>query len=346
MIGPKFSDGKCRATQTAGIKPPKIQLAIKASTKLLLRSEKTEHQSRATSRPIPPTMAPTRLAAPPTCLSCLRRLALPSPSAFPSLRPLAQQQTRGVKMTKAEQEDLQGIPVRLLHDMNGFGRKDSIIRVKAGRMRNQWFPKAQAEYMTKQRFKELGLTEAAIGVRDRSFGIRLLADEKAETATPTKRFVKKSPAKEVLTLSSQETLSLLTTHVPSTLTFVRKPIQQISPPPAPDVEPAPVRSPSLARHALTSTEAVVPEAVPAEPAAVAIFGSVSALDVLAVIKERLLELDPVRGGRIALEAEGIEIRGLEKGEDRIKHLGTFEVYISVSKDLDPIKLAVNVVAEE
>lgn len=148
-------------------------------------------------------MAPAHLARPPTCLSCLRRLAQPAPSSFLSLS-LVQQQSRGVRTTKAEEEDLQGIPVRLLQDIQGFGRKrmlsfllprfspsrvrvvdtykagektDAIIRVKPGRMRNYWFPKAQAEYMTRQRFKELGLTEAAIGVRDRTFGIKLVIDE-------------------------------------------------------------------------------------------------------------------------------------------------------------------------
>jgi hypothetical protein len=48
-------------------------------------------------------------------------------------------------------------------------------------MRNIWFPKGAAEYMTKQRFTELGLSEAAIGVRDRTFGTQLLLDEEPGT---------------------------------------------------------------------------------------------------------------------------------------------------------------------
>jgi len=40
-------------------------------------------------------------------------------------------------------------------------------------MRNIWFPKGVAEYMTKKRFEELGLTEAAIGARDRNFGSKI-----------------------------------------------------------------------------------------------------------------------------------------------------------------------------
>lgn len=65
-------------------------------------------------------------------------------------------------------------------------------------MRNIWFPKGAAEYMTKQRFTELGLSEAAIGVRDRTFGTQLVLEE--ETGTPTVS-ASKSKRKEVLTLS-------------------------------------------------------------------------------------------------------------------------------------------------
>ena len=38
-------------------------------------------------------------------------------------------------------------------------------------MRNEWFPKNKAEYMTPTRFQELGLTRDAIGEVDRSFVI-------------------------------------------------------------------------------------------------------------------------------------------------------------------------------
>ncbi|KAI0152081.1 hypothetical protein F4776DRAFT_600071 [Hypoxylon sp. NC0597] len=289
-------------------------------------------------------MAPTHLVRPPTCLSCLRRLAQPAPSSFLSLS-LVQQQSRGVRTTKAEEEDLQGIPVRLLQDIQGFGRKHAIIRVKPGRMRNYWFPKAQAEYMTRQRFKELGLTEAAIGVRDRTFGTKLVIEEADDGK---KLLVEDGPPgtmkskKDTLTLPPEETLSLLQTILPSTLTFVRKPIPAVAAPASP-------RSPSLAANAAASTESSSSATAPADstsagPAPVAIFGSVSTNDILGVIREKLLEADPSRGGRIALEAEGIEIQGLE-GEDRIKHLGTFEVLISASKDLEPVRREIKVVAE-
>ncbi|XDG09688.1 hypothetical protein ABKA04_009303 [Annulohypoxylon sp. FPYF3050] len=289
-------------------------------------------------------MASTRLSAPPTCLSCLRRLAQPSPSTF-SLRPLAQQQTRGAKMTKAEQEDTQGIPVRLLRSMPGFGPEDAIIRVKPGRMRNMWFPKGQAEYMTKKRFQELGLTEAAIGTRDRTYGAPKIQEEDADRASKKNVRERKSPAKETLVLSPKESLTLIQTHIPDTLTFTRKPIPAAPVQAEPDSAPTPIRSPSLSRHAVTSVATPPPEVEPSKPTETAIFGSVSALDILTVIKERLIESDPDKGGRIALDESGIMIWGLGEDEDRIKHLGTFKVSISVGAEFQSFKLDVEVVAE-
>ncbi|OTB15940.1 hypothetical protein K445DRAFT_317563 [Daldinia sp. EC12] len=306
-------------------------------------------------------MAPARLIRPPTCLDCLRRLAHSSSPASaaaaaspPSFLAL---QTRGAKSsTKAEEEDLQGIPVRLLQDIQGFGRKHAIIRVKPGRMRNYWFPKAQAEYMTRQRFQELGLTEAAIGVRDRSFGNKLVIDPDGVLAQEGPAETRKSK-KDTLTLPPGETRTLLETLLPPILTFARKPIPNVSAPSSSEYKPAPApapvpRSPSLAPNAAASAAAAAargetPAAPPKaeEPTTVPIFGSVSINDILAVIRERLLEADPTQGGRVALEAESVEIRGLE-GEDRIKHLGTFDVVISAGKGLDPVVRQVQVVPDE
>lgn len=114
-----------------------------------------------------------------TTTTTMSNLMLPvrGPAAFPA-QVVRQKRT----MTRAEEEDLQGIPVRLLRDIKGFGRRHAIIRVKPGRMRNVWHHKGQAEYMTKERFAELGLTEASIGVRDRSFGTQLLVADDDKTA--------------------------------------------------------------------------------------------------------------------------------------------------------------------
>lgn len=96
-------------------------------------------------------------------------------------------------------------------------------------MRNYWFPKYQAEYMTAQRFKEMGLTEAAIGVRDRTFGTKLVLDhgdnnnnnnKKAETDDPSSSREPKKPKKETMLLP----VSLfLRTHTPSNIIITMLP---------------------------------------------------------------------------------------------------------------------------
>ncbi|GAP90273.1 putative fructose-bisphosphate aldolase protein [Rosellinia necatrix] len=280
----------------------------------------------------------------PTCLSCLRRLTQQQQQQQPSaLSPLSWIQAR-TKTTKAELEDLQGLPVRLLRDMPGYGRKHAIIRVKGGRMRNIWFPKGAAEYMTRVRFAELGLTEAAIGVRDRTFGTRLVLDEEQDGTKSDSK--KKERRKEVLTMPAEETLTLLEELLPHALVFARRPVVTTPPPP-----PQP-RSPSLAANAATSVDAPEFPGGGGAGAVTPIFGSVSRGDILAMIKDQLAA-NP-QGSRITLEADSLELLGLDPehdGENRIKRLGTFEVRISPGpgpdgSNLGPVSRKVEVVPGE
>jgi hypothetical protein len=140
----------------------------------------------------------------------------------------------------------------------------------------------------------------------------------------------------------EESRTLLDELLPETLTFSRKPIAVL----AADPEPVVHRSPSLAANAATSPQAT--SGTSAEPAASAvdttsIFGSVSATDILTRIREALLA--DRNGSRVALEAEGITIVGLEEGEDRIKHLGRWEVDVVTGKGIEPVRRIVEVVAE-
>ncbi|KAI1170758.1 hypothetical protein F4777DRAFT_583596 [Nemania sp. FL0916] len=312
-------------------------------------------------------MATPRLAQYPTCLSCLRRLARPSfaPAVSNSLSwTQTQTQTRS-KVTKAELEDLQGIPVRLLRDIPRFGRKHAIIRVKAGRMRNIWFPKAAAEYMTRKRFTEMGLTEAAIGTRDRSFGVLQLIDEKEQKKLDEEMITTedggKAKRKNPLALPPEEARELLTTLLPKTLIFTRKPVTlpPAPTPAAPPPEPVVPRSPSLAANAATSTAAPLPEQEqPQAPTVTPIYGSVSLNHILAIIKEKLVADDPEgqgQGARVVLEPEALELTGLDPehdGENRIKRLGTFGLRISFldpatdGTKLEPVDFVVEVVAGE
>ncbi|KAK8131679.1 hypothetical protein PG984_008117 [Apiospora sp. TS-2023a] len=246
-------------------------------------------------------------------------------------------------MTKAEEEDLQGIPVRLLRDIIGFGRKHAIIRVKPGRMRNVWHHKGLAEYMTKARFAELGVTEAAIGVRDRTFGTQMLVEDESaadgkggKSGSGGSNQNKKNNAmlEGGRTQSPEETRALFDQIIPEVLTFARKTITTPE-----SAEPVVPRSPALAANAVTSTNTE-------EPAAPAIFGSVTANDILEIA---IAGAQAVRPGTVlsgALQARDIVILGLEEGEDRIKHIGRFEIEVRAGGDeVPPLRRIVEVVPE-
>ncbi|KAH7026666.1 uncharacterized protein B0I36DRAFT_366200 [Microdochium trichocladiopsis] len=330
---------------------------------------------------------PRMTARAPACLSCLRRVTLQQASTstttatMPAVMTMVmrgsvatqQQQQRG-KATKAELEDLQGIPVRLLEDIVGFGKKDTIMRVKAGRMRNYWFPRGRAEYMTKQRFREMGLTEAAIGVRDRTFGQprSVLAAMESSSRDANVAAVEAMEAdavaarkkKQALTMPPEQVHDLLKALLPPVLTFERKPIAVPTPTsPAAAAEQAASlrRSPLIASNAVLSEEdekaAAQATAPTPPPGPIAIFGSVSTQDILARAAEILAAAaaatatdgDLGGGSRVAAatlgDVHGVAIRGLEEGEDRIKRIGVFEVEIVVAKGLEPIVREVDVVPE-
>lgn len=142
----------------------------------------------------------------------------------------------------------------------------------------------------------------------------------------------------VLTLVTQQqpekAHTLLTTLVPETIIFYRKPIPAPTPPP-----PPPARSQISPLVASTAPETA--EKSPEPDAPLAIFGSVSATDIVAHIKGLLVE--DAEGSRIALEPESIRFVGLEEETDRIKALGRWDIEISVGgSGLEPVRKVIEV----
>jgi len=178
-------------------------------------------------------------------------------------------------------------------------------------MRNEWYPAKKAEYMTAQRFRELGLTRRDIGERDRSF-VPLTELETADEA-------KSAPEKPVIPLAKAPQIKpevfrdLLATGIPETLSFFRKPIP--APPPSPAAKISPLVASSMSTPLPANT-------------ATGIFGSVSASDVVQHIKE-LVSAEPELAS-LQLAPEHVRFLGLEDGSDRLKALGRWEVEISVS----------------
>ncbi|KAL1838389.1 hypothetical protein VTJ49DRAFT_2701 [Mycothermus thermophilus] len=274
-----------------------------------------------------PSLIATTMATPlasrsPTCLTCLRRAIQPftSNNAGAGAVSLVQVRTK----TRYTRPKDQGVVVRLLEDIPKFGRKDSIFRTERGRMRNEWYPKKQAEYMTAARFRELGLTRNDIGERDPTFGLVDVAEieqdpeEFEEIARP-----------KIIAITPGKTQTILTTLVPETLTFHRKPI------PAPPAPTRPAVSPLIA------SGSTIADTERKQAAPLAIYGSVSADDIISYIKELLVS--DVEGSRIVLEPEQIRFLGLSEDADRIKELGRFEIEISTGgTGLEPVRKVVEI----
>jgi hypothetical protein len=265
-------------------------------------------------------MAASLVSRSPTCLACLRRLAQPFSNGNGNSSAVSLAQVRA-KSNRLRPKD-QGVVVRLLEDIPKFGRRDSVFRIERGRMRNEWFPAMKAEYMTASRFRELGLTREDIGDRDTTFGTMAAADDIEDTP------VFEAP-KAVLTTSPEKAHTLLTTMIPETLVFHRKPIPAPAPPP-----PAQSISP-LVGSANADT------AQDRSNAPLAIYGSVSATDIVGHIKGLLL--NDAEGSHVVLGPENIHFQGLAEETDRIKALGRWEIDVSVGgTGLEPIRKVVEI----
>ncbi|KAH6625944.1 hypothetical protein B0J18DRAFT_423511 [Chaetomium sp. MPI-SDFR-AT-0129] len=263
-------------------------------------------------------MATPLMARPPACTACLRRLAQP----FGEANVVSRVQIR-TKTNHPRPKD-QGVVVRLLEDIPKFGRKDAIFRTERGRMRNEWFPKNMAEYMTALRFRELGLTRDNIGEREATFGTMLGAGEEDSSRS-------EAPTATVVTTTPVKARALLTTLIPDSLPFYRKPIAAPAPPPPP---PARSISPLVATDEPNYPTSTVPDGPQA------IFGSVSITDIINRIKGLLVE--DVEGSLIALDPTSVRFLGLEEDTDRIKFLGRWEVEIHVGSTVEPVRKTVEI----
>ncbi|KAH6636754.1 alcohol acetyltransferase-domain-containing protein [Chaetomium tenue] len=243
----------------------------------------------------------------------------------------------------------QGVVVRLLEDIPKFGRRDSVFRIERGRMRNEWFPSMKAEYMTASRFRELGLTHEDIGDRDTTFGTMAAADD-AEDASEfevpkavltTSVCIPRTPSRPSLPsvyfgdannkqyTQPEKAHTLLMTMIPEALIFHRKPIPVPAPPP-PTQSISPLVASANAETAQDHNNAPL-----------AIYGSVSATDIVAHIKGLLL--NDAEGSHVILGPENIHFQGLVEEADRIKALGRWEIEISVGgTGLEPVRKVVEI----
>ncbi|RPB21047.1 hypothetical protein L211DRAFT_828534 [Terfezia boudieri ATCC MYA-4762] len=111
------------------------------------------------------------------------------------------QQTRGAKKLRRDPY----ITVQLLQDVPHFGRKGSNLPVARGRMRNRWFPRGMARYLTNHDLKNL---KAGDIMAERDITFRPDLEDKRETV-------------DIGVLDPERSHSLLESLLPDTLEFAR-----------------------------------------------------------------------------------------------------------------------------
>ncbi|SLM41051.1 Ribosomal protein L9/RNase H1, N-terminal [Lasallia pustulata] len=272
-------------------------------------------------------MSPFR--APP-CTACIRRLASLdiSEASFPFHR-----QLRGKKKSTKQPHI---VNVRLLRDIETYGRQGAVIPVAPGRMRNIWYPRGMAEYMTDTQLRGMNMRELIVE-RDLTFLTKKSTDREVRVDQDADTVIDV----EMKLLAPQRATEILGTLLPPQLDFYRAPISQ---PPEPD-KPRIPRSSSVSAAAAEYAAASEPLQ---KPGPVAIYGSVSTADIAANIKA-VLAMDG-EGARVVLGPEDITIVSAKQDEDdgeadRIKALGDFEIKVRV-KGGEAVRRTVRVQSQE
>ncbi|MCJ1371449.1 hypothetical protein MMC20_002666 [Loxospora ochrophaea] len=242
----------------------------------------------------------------PRCLSCLRRLGRGAETYGFDFQ--ASRQIRGLKKSAKAPPT---VKVKLLKDVKRYGRQGNVIPVAPGRMRNVWYPRRLAMYMTDANVKS---ARDMIVERDVNFGLER-PQESAET----------SPVNvQLRLLPPQVATRIIRDLVPTYIEFYRSPISE---PRTEAPGTMPRRTVTATADFPVATSGPVPEA-----ASTAIYGSVSTADVAASLRALLAEDE--EGAMVVLNADDITIRKSavmeSAGEsDRLKTLGDFEVDIQV-----------------
>ncbi|KAM7197662.1 hypothetical protein V8F20_006552 [Naviculisporaceae sp. PSN 640] len=257
----------------------------------------------------------------PTCLTCLRRLAQPT-SLSPASGILVQARAKSNYTRPYDR----GVVVRLLEDVPTFGRKHAVFRTERGRMRNQWYPAGKAEYMTRQRFQELGLAEDDVGERDRTFGVVNEVEEEDEIFDFSQP---QAPAPTPTGQSPETAHSLLSMLLPETLTFYRNRITKKTTP--------------KSSEQISQDLPVAQAAEEDDASGLDLYGSVSTTDIVHRIREFLVT--DAEGSQITLAPENITITGTE--DNKVKALGRWEVDIHIANapSLPPVRKIIEVLPQ-
>ena len=252
--------------------------------------------------------------------------------------------------------------------------------VTTGTMRNIWYPKHIAEYLTPDKLQALGATKDVTVERDSTFKTneerrldkerqRDAREQVAEAGAEAEREAERASALRALQSDAVVPieLDLLTVSFPALnfksmirVLIITKPdramtileelvpqnldfhaqIISLSP-------PTPKRvSPSIPINATISVAAAAGTTKETEidPKRAPIYGSVSTADIASKLKAILAEDED--GERVVLSAEDISFVQELEDKDRVKHLGIFEIDIRLNGATDAIRRTIQVNAKE
>ncbi|KAF2396147.1 hypothetical protein EJ06DRAFT_551860 [Trichodelitschia bisporula] len=220
------------------------------------------------------------------------------------------------------------IPVRLLKHLDTYGKQGSIVPIPAGQMRNKFFPARLATYLSPTERKSV-LSAPHPPERDTLFSrYAFHMRERAAAKQARKALVEEAQDKLVEKLIIAEVapdraIGLLQALLPAHLDFPRAPVDAVPDAPA---------SANVPATAAASSSGPIP-----------IYGSVSAGDVVAVVKAAVVHNE--EAARIPLTSRDVRFLGVAGGDDlkHLKHLGEYDVEISVRGAGEVVRRVVRVV---
>lgn len=220
-------------------------------------------------------------------------------------------------------------------------------------MRNAWFPKQVAAYITLTEKRGLRANKVPIE-RDFTFAAENIPTPESESAHENDTFgmstdeILSSSAfqreSRVYNLTPARSVELVQIFVPRTLDFYREPIKKE----ADSMEEG--RSPARESFGSGAAADLLAARVSAAEAPAAIYGSVSTADVLTAIRAEMAENDEAK--QVVLREDDIQFvdlpstEGSEAEKDRVKHVGTYSITIRIKGTEDQVRKSVRVIEQE
>lgn len=221
----------------------------------------------------------------------------------------------------------------------------SIVPISMGRMRNEWFPRKVAEYITQPELRTLRLNNTSVE-RDVEFGNTDLVTEaqgvgkaSAKLEDASSFTVRKGP--EVEKVDPVRSMQLIDIFVPKTLDFYRQPIADE---PKDEGKSEPVGTGAAAElfAARRAREEKLKASQPKD-----IYGSVSTHDIMVAVRAAMENND--EAARVTVSDTDIKFvdAGVEiEATGRVKHLGSFSIEIMVKGADAGLRRTVRVNAQE